>query len=75
MDDDKLNEFYNFLKYMCGISFLIFMTCIAIGVLLNLGVSCIYDSIMGATLISSVISGWGVLIVDCIIQYRGSENE
>ena len=72
---DKLNEFRDFLKYTCGISFLMFMSCITIAVFLNIEVPRIIDSITGATLISSVIFGWGVLIVDCIIQYRGSENE
>ena len=72
---DELNKFRDFLKYTFGISFLMFMTCITIALFLNIEVPRIIDSITGVTLISSVIFGWGALIVECIIQYRGSENE
>lgn len=75
MSDDTLNEFSDFLKYALSVSFLVFMTCVVIGVYLNIETSRILDAFVGTTLIFSVGLGWVVLIVDCIIYHSGDDDE
>ncbi|MCK5614925.1 hypothetical protein KAR91_74370 [Candidatus Pacearchaeota archaeon] len=75
MSDDKLTDFYDVLKFACGVSFLLFMTCMTFIVFLNLETSRFLDSLVSATLILSVVFGWGFLIVDVIIQCRGINDE
>ena len=63
------------LKYVCGISFLIVATCVALVMFSYELSSPVVDTIFGAFLLSGVISGWLIVIVDTVLMLRGNEDD
>ena len=59
------------LKYVCGISFLIVATYVLMTVF-SYGFN---EIIAGAFLISGVVSGWLIVVVDIVRMHRGNEDD
>ena len=75
MSEYDLDWVREVVKYVCGISFLIAATCITVVVFFDVFNSPIADTITGASLVSGVISGWVLVIIDFLFIVRGNEDD
>ena len=79
MSEYDLGLYREMFKYVCGISFLIVATCLCIVVFFNIFpfsiIETILDILSAAFLVSGVVSGWIIVIIDFIFMTRGIEDD
>ena len=75
MSDYDLEWLREVLTHVCGISFLIVATYIMVATFSAYLISSVMDTIAAAFLVSGVIAGWMLVIIDCVSMHRGNEDD